>query len=85
MSTLDEARELPSEQLQKANLDLIFPSPYGLFTLGPAVDGEIITALPSQLLAQNKVDKSLKVMIGHNQDEVRKKKRRIKYLEQLEH
>jgi len=69
VTTLDEARKLPFQVLQKANFDLVAQSPKGLFTFAPAVDGNFIPALPGQLLAGGGFDKSVKVIAAHNSNE----------------
>lgn len=43
---------------------------YGGFTYGPVVDGDFTPALPGQLLARGQFDKKVKVMVGHNANEV---------------
>jgi carboxylesterase type B len=68
-TTLDEARKLPFEILQKANHDMVAASPNGLFTFSPTVDGSFVPNLPGQALAAGNYDKSVKVMVGHNSNE----------------
>ena len=69
VSTLEEARQLPSETLIIANIKEVGNSSYGQYTFGPVVDGSFTPALPGQLLARGQFDKSVKVMVGHNADE----------------
>ncbi|KAF2155455.1 alpha/beta-hydrolase [Myriangium duriaei CBS 260.36] len=69
VTTLAEARQLPYEQLQLANLITVGASPYGTYTYGPVVDGLIAPSTPGELLALGKFDKHLSVMTGQNQDE----------------
>lgn len=69
VSTLDEARKLPSSALQTANLGQIFNSPFGQYTYGPTVDGTFVPKLPGELLATGRFDKSVRIMVGHNGDE----------------
>jgi hypothetical protein len=38
--------------------------------LGPVVDGTFVPALPGKLLLQGAFDHGVKVMVGHNFDEV---------------
>ncbi|KAJ9276844.1 hypothetical protein DTO280E4_5198 [Paecilomyces variotii] len=70
VSTLEEARNLPSEKLIAANLYQVgVKSPYGTFTYGPVVDRTFAPALPGQLLQDGRFAKHVKVMVGHNADE----------------
>ena len=70
VSSLAEARALPSEALITANSAQIdIQSPYGQFTYGPVVDGLFAPALPGQLLQRGQFDHSLNLMVGHNADE----------------
>lgn len=73
VSSLQQARQLPSSALISANLIQVgLQSPYGLFTYGPVVDGLFAPALPGKLLLQGSYDKSLRVMTGHNSNEGRR-------------
>lgn len=70
VSTLQQARQLPSPALITANIVQVgLQSSYGFFTYGPVVDGLFAPALPGKLLLQGSYDKSLKVMLGHNSNE----------------
>jgi len=69
VSTLEEARQLPYEALQVANVIQVGEAAYGGFVYGPVVDGVFAPALPGQLLLSGQYDKSLRVMVGHNADE----------------
>ena len=68
-SSIDQARKLPSQALINANVQQIGNAPYGSFIYGPTVDGTLIPALPSQLLADGSFHKSVRVLAGHNADE----------------
>jgi carboxylesterase type B len=69
-TSLAELRALPSEDLQLANAQQVaYDSPYGSFTYGPVVDGLFAPLQPSQLLAQGRFDKDVRVMVGHNANE----------------
>jgi carboxylesterase type B len=70
VSTIEEARNLSTEALQLANAITVGLAPYGGFTYGPVVDGDFLPALPGQLLARGQFDKSVKIMVGHNANEV---------------
>ncbi|KAJ5544480.1 Carboxylesterase type B [Penicillium sp. DV-2018c] len=70
VSTIDQARKLPSEKLIAANAyQVATKSPWGQFTYGPVVDGEFVPALPGQLLASGDFDHNLNIMVGHNGNE----------------
>ena len=69
VSTIKEARALPSSALIVANIIQVGGSSYGQFSYGPVVDGLFAPALPGKLLLQGSFDKKLKLLIGHNADE----------------
>ncbi|KAI9739023.1 MAG: hypothetical protein M1835_003214, partial [Candelina submexicana] len=69
VSTIQEARQLPTSKLILANILQVGYSPYGTWTYGPAVDGDFVATLPGKSLLQGSYDKSLNVMVGHNADE----------------
>jgi carboxylesterase type B len=69
VSSIEQARQLPTEALQLANTITVGLASYGGFTYGPVVDGDFLPALPGQLLARGQFDKSIKVMVGHNANE----------------
>ncbi|KIW70144.1 hypothetical protein PV04_02444 [Phialophora macrospora] len=59
VSTIQEARQLPFAALSAANIALVATSSYGTFTFAPAVDGDFVPSLPSNLLAQGNYDTSI--------------------------
>jgi hypothetical protein len=67
---IDEARRLSFSDLQKANVQQVEASPYGLYTFGPAIDGNFVPALPGELLLHGQFARNVSVMVGHNEDEV---------------
>jgi carboxylesterase type B len=69
VSTIEEARLLPTETLITANILQVAKSPYGSFKWGPVVDGDFVPALPGLLLSRGQFDSNVKVMVGHNADE----------------
>lgn len=69
VSSIEEARQLPSEALFKANALQVLGSVYGTFTYGPVVDGLFAPDLPGKLLLQGSYDNTVNVMVGHNEDE----------------
>lgn len=71
VSNISEARDLSFEDLRAASVAQTMDSFYGGFGFGPAVDGDFVPALPIQLLARGQFDKSVKIVVGHNADEVR--------------
>ncbi|KAF6235654.1 hypothetical protein HO173_006337 [Letharia columbiana] len=69
VSTIEEARQLPSSALIKANIIQVANSSYGENSFGPVVDGLFAPAIPGKLLLQGSYDHSLTLMLGHNADE----------------
>lgn len=69
VSTVEEARQLPSSALIAANIVQVANSSYGDFTWGPVVDGLFAPAIPGKLLLQGSYDHDLTLMLGHNADE----------------
>ena len=66
VTSITEARDLPSGALITANAKQIEMSSYSTYTYGPVVDGLIMPAWPSRLLQLGAFDRSVKVMTGHN-------------------
>ncbi|KAJ5083042.1 hypothetical protein N7532_012085 [Penicillium argentinense] len=70
VSSIEEARRLPSDTLIKGNaLQIATQSFYGSFVFGPVVDGTFVPAMPGQLLLSGDFDQDLNIMVGHNADE----------------
>ena len=69
VSTIKQARKLPSKALAAAYMDQMFKAQYGTFVFGPAVDGLIVPALPEQLLKNGQFASEVSLMVGHNSDE----------------
>ncbi|KAI5204271.1 carboxylesterase family protein-like protein [Aureobasidium subglaciale] len=69
VSSLAEARQLPSSAIIAANARQVAGAPYGQFVYGPTVDGDFVPALPGQLLARGQFDKNVSMMTGHNANE----------------
>lgn len=69
VSTIKEARQLPSSALIKANLIQVANSSYGDYSYGPTVDGLFAPAIPGKLLSQGSYDHNLTLLLGHNADE----------------
>ncbi|KAF2089528.1 alpha/beta-hydrolase [Saccharata proteae CBS 121410] len=69
VSTLAEARQLPSSAVIAANAYQISTSPNGTFSFGPSADGDFVPDEISLLLLHGKYDHDVKVLVGHNGDE----------------
>lgn len=69
VSTLQEARQLPSSALVQANIRQVGASAYGLNTYGPVIDGLFAPGIPGKLLLQGSFDHNLKLMLGYNANE----------------
>lgn len=69
VSSIEEARQLPSEMVIAANYHTVLYANYGTFVFGPVVDGLFVPLLPGQLLADGAFAKNLKIMVGHNANE----------------
>ena len=70
VATIEEARKKPYSALVQANAQQVGAAVYGQFIYGPTVDGKFVPALPGELLLHGQYPKDLKIMIGHNADEV---------------
>lgn len=69
VSSLDEARQLPTSELLEANRLLISDSAYGTSTTGPVVDGVLVPKFPDQLLAEGRFQHDIDILIGYNNNE----------------
>ena len=69
VSSIAEARQLPSSAVIAANAEQVLYSAYGDFTYSPAVDGTFVPDVPGKLLLEGRFAKNLTVMVGHNADE----------------
>lgn len=69
VSSLAEARALPSQELMEANFAQIINAPYGQYTYGPAIDGIFITQDAKESLQRGLFDKSVNIMAATNADE----------------
>ncbi|KAL6709594.1 hypothetical protein ACN47E_001529 [Coniothyrium glycines] len=69
-TSLAELRALPSAALVRANAQQVaYDAAWGTYIYGPVVDGNFAPQQPSQLLAQGRFDKDVRVMVGHNANE----------------
>ena len=71
VDSIDDARRLSFLELQRANVQQVEASPYGLYTFGPVVDGNFVPALPGELLLHGQFAENVSVMVAHNENEVR--------------
>jgi carboxylesterase type B len=69
VSTIEEARQLPSDKLIAANAYQVSKSLYGAFTYGPVVDGIFVPDLPARLLLRGDFDRNVKILNGHTANE----------------
>ena len=69
VSTLAEARALPSSNLIQANILQVAAAPYSSFIYGPVVDSSFVPEIPPLLLLHGQFDHNVEIMVGHNADE----------------
>ncbi|KAL7935935.1 alpha/beta-hydrolase [Trichoderma chlorosporum] len=69
VTTLAEARALPSEQLLAANAKQVANAPYGTFVHGPTVDGSFVPGMPSKLILQGSFAKDIEILSTFNSNE----------------
>lgn len=69
VSSLEKARNLPTDQVMDANDRQISAAPYGSYGFGPSIDRVFVTQDPKLLLSQGHFDESVKVIVGHNSNE----------------
>ena len=69
VTSLGEARQLPSDDLVKKTYQQIFNAPYGSYIYGPALDGALVPAPPRNLLQQRLFSRGIQVMSGYNAQE----------------
>ncbi|KAI1819613.1 carboxylesterase family protein [Xylaria intraflava] len=69
VSSLEEAKKLPSSQVIDANYVFLSSAHYGTTYLGPVVSGPFVPDDPKRLLRDGKVDSSVKILttIGANE------------------
>ncbi|KAJ5972445.1 Carboxylesterase type B [Penicillium vulpinum] len=69
VSSLEEARRLPSQALLDANYELVASRPYASGILGPAIDGDFVPDSPKRLLLEGKVDPSVRIFTSYTANE----------------
>ncbi|KAJ5375148.1 Carboxylesterase type B [Penicillium concentricum] len=69
VSSLEEARRLPSQALLDANYELVASRPYASGVLGPAIDGDFVPDSPKRLLLERKVDPSVRILTSYTANE----------------
>lgn len=66
VSSLEEARNLPSEYLIKGNIAQVSAGEFVDFSYGPTVDGTFTPGIPQRLLSSGLFNNSVNVMVAHN-------------------
>lgn len=69
VSTIEEAQNVSSAAVIRANAIQVGAAPYGTFVYGPVVDGVFAPSLPGQLLSRGQFAQNVTVMVGHNAQE----------------
>ncbi|KAI6711462.1 hypothetical protein JHW43_006018 [Diplocarpon mali] len=69
MASVADLRTLTSEQMHAVNYITNSLSPFGIYPVGPAIDGTFVPAMPAQFLAAGQFDASVKVMVARNAKE----------------
>ncbi|KXG50997.1 Carboxylesterase, type B [Penicillium griseofulvum] len=69
VTSLEEARRLPTQALLDANYELVASRPYASGVLGPAIDGDFVPDSPKRLLLERKVDPSVRILTSHTSNE----------------
>ncbi|KAL7947105.1 alpha/beta-hydrolase [Trichoderma barbatum] len=69
VTTLAEARALPSKKLVAANMKQVAKAPYGAFVHGPTVDGSFVPGMPAKLFLQGLFAKDIEVLSTFNRNE----------------
>lgn len=69
ITTVQQLRELTTEQNYLTNYVTVMRSEYGGYPYGPVVDGVLIPNIPAQMLQNGQFDTSVELMIGHNLNE----------------
>ncbi|PNP57429.1 hypothetical protein THARTR1_02426 [Trichoderma harzianum] len=65
VTSLEEARQLPSSALMAANVQQIGAEPYNEFAFSPSVDGVYITGPPTKLLLEGAFAKGIPLLSSH--------------------
>ncbi|PVH86075.1 alpha/beta-hydrolase [Cadophora sp. DSE1049] len=69
ITTLQQLRNLTTEQNYLTNYITTMRSEYGSYPYGPVVDGVFVPNIPAKLLLSGQFDTSVEMMIGHNLNE----------------
>ncbi|KEF62257.1 uncharacterized protein A1O9_00229 [Exophiala aquamarina CBS 119918] len=69
VSSIEEARMLPSDVLIEANEKQISASKYGIFAYGSTPDGFFAPDFPTRMLVQGSHFKDIEVLVSHNTNE----------------
>jgi cholinesterase len=65
VTSLQEARELPSSVLVSANSKQIRAAPYDQFAFNPSVDGDLIPGSPTRLLLEGSFTRGIELLSSH--------------------
>lgn len=69
VSTIEEARQLDSAAVIRANTVQVGLAPYGSFIYNPVADGIFAPQTPGQLLNSGQYVKDIDILVGHNVNE----------------
>jgi acetylcholinesterase len=69
VTTIEEARKLPSEKVIEANFAQVAESPWGTFTYGPVPDGVFIPTWPALLFNAGAFAQNISVLSTYSVDE----------------
>ena len=69
VSTLDELRQVPEEQMMQANFDHIISAPPGSFLYNPTAWGNFTPESPSKLYSKGKFAEYVDIIVSNVQDE----------------
>lgn len=64
VTTLKQARKLPSGTLMAANVQLLQAAPRTSYMFNPVIDGDFVPASAYELLPQDRFDRSVKFLTG---------------------
>ncbi|KAB8336748.1 hypothetical protein FH972_021057 [Carpinus fangiana] len=68
-SNLDELRTLPESTLIRANVAQIWHATYGSAVYSPTAGDEFVPEIPGKLLAEGRIARNVRIMVGHNSNE----------------
>ncbi|KAL9123685.1 MAG: hypothetical protein Q9217_006908, partial [Psora testacea] len=71
VASVDEARKLPTEALQAANIKSQTTAPFDVEYFAPTVDGDLLPDIPARLYNEGKYIKDIDMIAAHNANEGR--------------